>query len=488
MNSQNLNLKDIFVELPISLKSAMNMINKNCLHIIFFVDSNMTLIGSLSDGDIRRAFLNDTSIDEVITFQSNIFNKKPVFLNTDASLNSYWEVFNSDITCIPLIDSNNKVIDFSTPDLVRRFPISTLDIGELEKANVYDCLESGWISSQGKFIPKFEKDFSDYLGGGYAIAVSNGTTALQLALVSMGIGIGDEVILPDFTFGASINAIIHAGATPVLVDINRDTWTIDLDAIRGAITKKTKAIMPVHIYGLAAELDEIKEIALLHNLRIIEDCAEALGGSYKGGLIGSASECACFSFFANKVITTGEGGMILFKDESFANKARILRDHGMSSKKRYWHEYAGFNFRLTNLQAAIGVAQLSRINFFLKLRSQLFETYNDILANLPNLIFLPKNNWSKNSFWLYTLAVMRFDARKRDSLISKLALKGIDARPGFYPLHTMEPFKKYSQNRHPNSIWLSDSSISLPSSPHMKIDEIRYIANSFIQCLSELSC
>jgi len=359
------------------------------------------------------------------------------------------------------------------------------NIGEQEISNVLECVTSGWISSQGRFISVFEKAFSDYLGGGHALAVSNGTVALQLALTTMGIGRGDEVIVPNFTFGASINAIIHAGAIPVLADVEAETWTIDLVELKKLISPRTKAIMPVHIYGQPARLDEIKEIANEKGLFVIEDCAEALGATYKNRRVGLDGDCTCFSFFANKSITTGEGGMVVFKDTEMAQKAQILRDHGMSPQKRYWHDYAGFNFRMTNMQAAIGVAQMDRIDEFLSRKKTIFEAYDSYLSKIEGVSLLPKNDWSENSYWLYTLILDGYEGDVRDQLINNLGCRGIDARPGFYPMHQMEPYREFGHGDYPVSSYLSANSVSLPCSIGLTDEEVIHIVEIFIDELSK---
>jgi perosamine synthetase len=480
-------LEKLFVKLPISYKDALKAIQSNGLGIIFFIDENRNLIGSFSDGDSRRIILNEITLPKVIKKNSKFYNKAPNYLSYDCDINEIWSLFSKNIKCIPLVDEEKKVIDFSTPSRVRKFSILEPDISDLEINNLLECAKTGWISSQGYFIKEFEHNFSEYLGGGYAVAVANGTAALQLGMLALNIGINDEVILPNFTFGASINAIIHVGATPVLVDIDPMTWTISLNEIEKAINKNTKAIMPVHIYGQAAHIDEINKIAKKYNLYVIEDCAEALGGIYKERLIGRDGDANCFSFFANKLITTGEGGMVVFKDAKIAEKALIIRDHGMSPHKKYWHELAGLNFRLTNMQAAIGVAQLKRISVFLSRRRNVFKRYDKNFVGNNHISLLPNNEWSENSYWLYTIMVNDFKADQRDQLLKALHSRGIDARPGFYPLHEMLPFKKYSNaSKYPISSSLSYSILNLPSSPNLSFNEVDHIAQTVMNELKVL--
>jgi perosamine synthetase len=480
-------LESLLVVLPATFHDVLEAINANTRGVVFFVDIHRKLEGVFTDGDARRALLEGAVLTDTITVESGCFNRTPHCLPFDAKISEIWDLLDQGVRCIPLVDSSHCVTDYSARDRVRQLMVLQPDIGEQEISNVLECVTSGWISSQGRFISKFEEAFAEYLGGGHTIAVSNGTVALQLGLTALGIGRGDEVIVPDFTFGASINAIIHAGATPVLADVDPDTWTIALSELERLITPRTKAIMPVHIYGQPAHIDEIKALANERGLFIIEDCAEALGATYKGRRIGLDGDCTTFSFFANKSITTGEGGMVVFKDAEVAKRARVLRDHGMSPTKRYWHEYAGFNFRMTNMQAAIGVAQIGRIDELLGRKKIIFQTYDRLLSGIKSLSFLPSNDWSENSYWLYTLILNDHKEEVRDKLIANLGCRGIDARPGFYPMHVMDPYSEYGHGDYPVSSYLSANSICLPCSFGLSNEEILHIVEIFIDELSNFT-
>ena len=477
-------LESLLVTLPATFHDALEAINSNTLGIVFLVDKDRKLHGAFTDGDARRALLAGATLSELITDDSSCFNKSPHYLPFDCEISEIWDLFEQDLRCIPLLDATHRVVDFSTRARIRQFMVLEPDIGEQETSNVLECVTTGWISSQGRFIGVFERAFRDYLGGGHAIAVANGTVALQLGLTALGIGRGDEVIVPDFTFGASINAIIHSGAIPVLADVDPDTWTIDLDELRKLITPQTRAVMPVHIYGQPARIDEIREIASENGIFIIEDCAESLGATYKNRRVGLDGDCTCFSFFANKTITTGEGGMVVFKDAETAQRARILRDHGMNPQKRYWHDHAGFNFRMTNMQAAVGAAQMDRIEKLIDRKKSIFQTYDSLLSEHKNLSLLPKNNWSENSCWLYTIILNGYEEGARDKLVTFLGYRGIDARPGFYPMHQMNPYREFAHGAYPVSSYLSANSICLPSSPGLSEEEILHIVKIFIAELS----
>jgi perosamine synthetase len=342
----------------------------------------------------------------------------------------------------------------------------------------YRALKSKWISSRGEFVQKFEQKFKNFFKGGFPLAVSNGTTALELAIKSLGIQNGDEIIVPNFTFAASVNSILNCNVTPVLTDVEQDTWTIKLSEIKKKVTKKTKAIMIVHIYGQSCRIDEIKAFAKKKKLFLIEDCAEALGAKYKGRLVGLDGDCSCHSFYANKTITTGEGGMVVFKKKTHFNKAQIIKNHGMS-KKKYFHEYIGSNYRITNIQAAIGFSQMNKINKLISMRKAIFKNYDDLLNN-KYFYKIPRNNWSTNSYWLYYIIIKKKINRKK--IIDKLLLKGIEVSPTFYPLNTMKIYKKYANGNFENSEKIGFNGICLPSSG-VTLSQQKFIVKSLLQIL-----
>ena len=364
-------------------------------------------------------------------------------------------------------------------------PISKPHLEKDEINNVLKCIKSGWISYAGKYVQEFEKTFTNYLGGGFSVAVSNGTAAIELALRTFKIGYGDEVIIPNFTFAATINAVINSGAKPVLADVEKSTWTIDIHEIKKKITKKTKAIIAVHIYGQPAKIDEIKKIAKKHKVKIIEDSAEALGATYKGRKIGIKSDCATFSFFANKTITTGEGGMLVFKNKKASELAKLLRNQGQSLKKQFWHDNAGFNFRMTNIQAALGVAQMKKINKFISKRKMIFKFYNDKLKKSDKIKFLPSNSWSENSYWYYTILINNIGKFQRNRLIKTLKSYGIETRPCFYPLNTMEPYKKYAQGTYKVSYNIGQNAITLPTFYSLEKKQQSYIVKILLKILKK---
>ena len=356
-----------------------------------------------------------------------------------------------------------------------RIPVAEPDIGREELENIIEAVKSGWISSKGKFIVELEEKFSRYIGTKFGVSTSNGTTALHLALEALGIKAGDEVILPTLTFIACANMVKYTGAKPVFVDSHPDYWCIDPQKIEEKISDKTKAIMPVHLYGHPCDMDAISKIAKKHSLYIVEDCAEAHGAEFKGRKVGSFGTISCFSFYGNKIITTGEGGMCLTDDEVLAEKMRVLRDHGMSTQKRYWHEVIGFNYRMTNLQAAIGVAQLNKIDKFIEQKRKNAKIYNEFLKNIEGIVLPPEMSWAKNVYWMYSILVEDIFGMDRNGLLEKLAESGIDNRPFFYPVHSLPPYK---ENRHyPVAEDLSAKGLNLPSSVKLSEIDLSKIAN-----------
>lgn len=357
---------------------------------------------------------------------------------------------------------------------MRNIPVYEPIIGEKEKEYVLECLDTNWISSNGKFVNKFEEAFAKYLGNSYATAVSNGTVALHLALLTLGIGEDDEVIVPSFTYVATANSITYVGAKPVFVDSKLDDWQIDPEDIKKKISNKTKAIIVVHLYGHPCDMDEICKICNDNNIYLIEDCAEAIGSEYKGRKVGTFGDLACFSFFGNKTITTGEGGMVVGRDKSLIEKAAHLKDQGMSRTVRYWHDIIGYNFRMTNIQAAIGYAQIDRIEDNVKRKIEIGELYNKNLIDLPLKTLKPVGD-VRHTYWM--CSILLDDASKRDSLHDYLYENGIDTRPSFYPVHCLPMYEHLKSDEYVNAEYLGSRGMNLPSFPGLKDDEVIYICD-----------
>jgi perosamine synthetase len=356
-------------------------------------------------------------------------------------------------------------------------------LGESEKAYVLDCLETGWISGSGPYVRRFEEGFAEYCGTRHAVAVANGTVALHLGLVALGVGPGDEVIVPDLTYIASANAVTYCGARAVFADVDATTWTIDPVDIAGKITPATKAIMPVHIYGHPADMAPLIALAERHGMHVIEDAAEAHGAEYRGRRTGGLGTLATFSFFGNKIITTGEGGMITTDDDDLAAKLRILRGQGMDPARRYWFPVVGYNYRLTNIQAAIGVGQLERIDWFVERRRQVASWYAAQLAD-TDLVLPVEASWAKNVFWLYSVCVP--PGIDRDEMMRQLAAHGIETRPFFHPLHRLPPyFDARGDAAFPVSSGVADRGLNMPSSATLDEEDIAYICGVLKRCLTD---
>lgn len=451
-----------------TLLNAMEVINNNKHGVTFVVNNENKLCGVITDGDIRRALLNNHKLDEKI---ENILKNRFIYAYDDETYEELLVKKENKNRTIPIVNRDMEVVNFFEFKQKLYFPVAEPNLEGNEYKYLNDAFLSSWISSSGEYINKFEKEFSKYIGTKYGVATSNGTTALSLALAALDIKDGDEVILPDFTFAATINTVIHLNAKPVIVDIEKESWCIDPIEIEKAITPKTKAIIPVHIYGQPCNMEKIMDIAEKHNLFVIEDCAQAHGAKYGDKKIGSFGHISCFSFFGNKVITTGEGGMCLTDSEELDEKMRVLRDHGMSKTKRYWHEVVGYNFRMTNLQAAIGVAQLERIDTILENRKKYEQAYKNTLKEF-NYITYQKSNLENREKITWLASILVDTPINRDALIVELKEIGIDARPFFYPLSVMEIYKDYLFSNK-NSIELSKKGLNLPTYASLyKLDKI----------------
>ena len=316
-------------------------------------------------------------------------------------------------------------------------PVNEPVITAASKCYVTDAMETGWVSSAGPYIEKFEEAFAAYLERKHAVTTTNGTSALHLALSALGVQKGDEVIIPDFTMGACINAILYCGATPVFCDVDPETFTIDPKDIERKISTKTKVIMPVHIYGHPADMDPILSLAKKKGVTVLEDAAEAHGAKYHGKFCGSLGDVAAFSFYGNKIITTGEGGMVVTDDDRLAQRLRTLKDLAHSPKKRFWHEELGFNYRMTNLQAALGLGQMESIGTFLERKRSMAARYEEGLHGVRGLkLPITKPN-CENVFWMYAVLVEKGNLLSRDKMRAELLKRGIDTRDFFYPLHQM---------------------------------------------------
>ena len=343
-----------------------------------------------------------------------------------------------------------------------------------ETEYVNECLRTSWISSRGRFVGEFEDAFANYIGAKHAASVSNGTVALHVALLVMGIGPGDEVIVPTLTYVASVNAIAYTGAAPIFADSDSRTWQMDPADVQRLITPKTRALMVVHLYGHSTDMDAIMDIARQHRLAVIEDCAEAFGTYYKNKHVGTFGDIATFSFFGNKTITTGEGGMVVSNDRTLIERAKHLKGQGLAAYREYWHDVIGYNYRMTNIQAAIGLAQLERARQFIERKRALAARYAELLKGLP-ITFQGEAAETIHSYWM--VSILTQNAETRDALRAHLGARGIETRPLFFPVHTM-PMYSRNYRRHPVAEGISWRGINLPSWPGLDDEQTSVICSA----------
>lgn len=458
-----------------SIIDVMKKINDNGKGMAIVEDAENKYIGIVTDGDIRRALIRGIEYNCSVI---DIVNKDTVTGLVTDKASKITKKLSPSIKVIPILDKNDtvvNVVEFSK----HYIPIAKPNLDGNELRYVTDCIVSNWISSQGEYINKFEKSFAEFCCTKYALAVSNGTVALHLALLALDIKKDDEVIVPSFTWVSTVAAVRYVGANPVFIDCENDTLNMDPKLIESAITERTKAIIPVHIYGQPARMSEIKKICDTNGVRIIEDAAEAHGAKHASSMVGSIGEIGCFSFFGNKIITTGEGGMLTTDNYSLYERMKILRDHGKSKEDPYWHDVIGYNYRMTNIQAAVGFAQMERIQQILDDKDRIVKHYMNKLNDNKNLIMPPVNKWSKNVNWLFSFRIKsdldNSSLRKyRDSVVEKLKKYSIDARKFFNPIHLMPPYKSFSGD-YPICERISASGISLPAYYNMSTEDIDQI-------------
>jgi perosamine synthetase len=468
-------IADLLVKDSASLAEAVAKLDAGAATTLFVVDSEDRLQGHIGVAEIEAALARGQGAESRVGAAM-----VPDAGGLSAHLTEDELATRGGSGVVALVDGERRPVGVRNPASARRIPIAEPKLGGKELEYVTECVTTNWISSQGSFVRRFEADFAKLLGVPHALAVSNGTVALHLALAAYGVGPGDEVIVPDLTFAATLNAVIYTGATPVLVDVAADTWNLDPAALAEAITPRTKAIMPVHLYGQPAEMDPIMALARKHGLVVVEDAAEAVGAKHKGVPCGAIGDCGTFSFFSNKLITTGEGGMVVFKDDAIAARARKLRDHGMNPQKRYWHDEVGFNYRLTNLQAAIGCAQLEQLDGFLARKMEIAAHYSrrfEDVAEIEMPAVLPGYD---NSYWVYSVILDCAGlGLTRDEVMARLSKAGVDTRPLFYCMHEMPPYKAYAGNRaFPTASRLSENGLSLPSSVSITRAQLDHVADA----------
>jgi perosamine synthetase len=439
----------------------------NRLGVCFVVDARQRLLGCITLQKIREAVVEGRAfsglgaghfVDEVPAAGS----QKPG-------------------PAMPVVAADGRLVDVVVDRSSQPVQIAQPDLSHHELRAVIDAFLSTWISSKGSYIESFEREFASFNGIRHGISVSNGTVALHLALVALGVGPGDEVIVPDLTFAATINAVLYCGATPVIVDVDQATWTMSLAQVERACTARTKAVIPVHLYGRPAEIGPIAEFAKSRGIFVVEDCAEAHGARYDGRLVGQFSDIACFSFYGNKIVTTGEGGMCLTESDRLAATLLELRSHGMKPGGGYWHDVVGFNYRMTNLQAAVGVMQLRKIGQTLRRNLDLQRLYSDQLRDIPGVTFAPGLSARYEPVVWLCCALVPED--KRRHLIETARRAEIELRPFFHCLSEMPPYRRYSRPC-PAAKRLARTGINLPTSSAIESSVLSKVAVVFRQALA----
>lgn len=367
-------------------------------------------------------------------------------------------------------------------------PVNTPLIGQTEKEKLIECIDSGWISSEGPLVSEFEERFSSVVDRKFGIAVSSGSAALDVAVAALNIGLGDEVILPTFSIISCSASIFRSGAKPVLVDCDLNTWNMDVNQIESKITSKTKAIMVVHTYGLPVEMDKIVNLANKHDLFIIEDAAEMHGQYYKDRPCGSFGDMSTFSFYPNKHITTGEGGMIVCNDPNLAERCRSFRNLCFQNQRRFIHEELGWNYRFTSLQAALGIAQMERLQKNIKRKREIGKRYYENLKNNKFLLFqATETEFSKNIYWIFGIVVKEKFHKNTELIMDYLKKSGIGSRPFFWPVHKQPVFNKkglYINENYTNSEFIAERGFYIPSGLTLTNSQVDYVSEVIIKIFS----
>lgn len=448
-----------------TLIAAIEKCLDNGLGICLVVENEQRFVGRISLDDIGAAVLEGALLAPTLRQHMEKFvHRRP---NNPARDNDVLR---------PVLDAKGRLVGISIDRSAQHIQVARPDMTHLEFRSVIDAFLSSWISSRGPYVAKFEDDFRAFISTRHGVAVSNGTVALHLALVALGVGPGDEVIVPDLTFAATINAVLYCGGTPVIVDVDRDSWCMSLAGVEAACSPRTKAIIPVHLYGRPAEIGPIAEFAARRGIAVVEDCAEAHGARYAGRTVGQFGDVSCFSFYANKIVTTGEGGMCLTNSEELAQSLRLLRDHGMTPDRSYWHERVGFNYRITNLQAAIGQAQIWRIEETLERNKAIAESYRRALGRIAGVRFPPPMDPAHEP--VVWLASVQVPAERRNDLLVAATRAGIEMRPFFHSLSTLPPYERFAREC-PNSRELSLTGVNLPTSRVIDPEVVERVARVF---------
>jgi perosamine synthetase len=366
-------------------------------------------------------------------------------------------------------------------------PVAAPVLAGREKEYVADCMESGWLSSVGKYVELFEAEFAKFCGVRHAVSCCNGTAALHLSLAALGVGPGDEVIVPTLTFVATANAVTYCGARPVFVDSEPESWNLDPAQVASKITPRTKGIVAVHLYGNPVDMDALRALASRHGLFLLEDAAEAHGALHRGRPAGSLGDIAAFSFYGNKIIATGEGGMVTTDDDALAARVRLLRGQGMDPVRRYWFPVVGYNYRMMNIPAAIGLAQLERAGWHTSRRREVAASYMRLLGDARGLDWQAEREWARHAYWMFTVVLRDVEEGERDRLMARLHEEGVETRPVFYPVHSLPPYREASRGEEfPVAESLARRGLSLPTWAGLSDDDLSYVCERLRACMSQV--
>lgn len=463
-----------------SLEIAMEEIDSSGATFAAVLDSSR-LVGVLTDGDIRRFLLAGGRLDSPCGDAANGEFTSVHVSASDEDIQARLK----ELEFVPIVDDDLRLVHVATRGQLRFVPLAGPTFGAEEARILSECIDSGWVSSRSRFVDEFETQFCHFTGARYGLAVSNGTTAIELALRALGVGSEDEVIVPNLTFGATANAVLNVGAFPRFVDVGEDDWAISPELLVDAITARTKAVILVHLYGQPGNLRKISEICNRHNLLLVEDCAEAIGSRFGSRHVGLFGDAGTFSFFANKTLTTGEGGFVLFRSEETFHTASLMRSHGLTPGPQgyYWHQLQGGNYRMTGLQASLGIAQLARVDTIVARKRAIAELYRHNLSGKVPLAFMSDVSGRFHSQWLVAPRIIGGHWTHRDTLVQYLASKGIESRPGFMPLHEMPPFHSFADGAgsFPVSRSISREIICLPSGASLTDSDILSVSQAIRQ-------
>lgn len=458
-----------------SVRAALEHIEAGGRGVVFVVDLSGKLLGAVSDGDIRRGMLvNDADMDTAL---ADVLNPSPQTLHDDDSADSTFRTLRTSSRegkkVLPRVNANGEVVGFSCLDDWGILPMANPQFSGNEATYLLECVTSGWISSTSPMVAEFEQMFGEKTGLANPLSCSNGTVAITLALQALGLQRDHEVIVPSCTFAATANAVFGAGGIPVFADVDSITWGLSPETVAPLINSNTWGVIAVHLYGAPCDVIGLRELCDERGLHLVEDCAEAIGTTIEGRQVGFVGDAATFSFFGNKTITTGEGGMVTFRDPSAKKKAAQIRSHGMSSSRKYWHDVVGFNFRLTGLQAAVGLAQLEQLESLVSQKIAAGSLFASLVkGSHPDLDTGASQEFGSPSYWLSTVL---FDGGPsvRDEVMVELARHGIESRPVFPPLHVMPPFRDLRRaSTMDQSMRLADQGLCLPNYPGLMPEQV----------------